>query len=155
MTIQAPRIQWPLRDRWAAPRQPKYPDGSLPWSLSAFATSAEIDSLIRALQQVHETQVGVARRQVTEAIKKLRSDTLPYLPAIPEAQRLLEPLRRRQRDAHELHKKAWSHHRDDRPVDDAAWEVELQRRAAIENEFAAAWADLLKTSQTDKDSEAA
>ena len=107
-----------------------------------FCTSAEIDNRIRALQQLHETQAGIARRRITEAIKQLRNDTFPYIPEVPEAQRLLEPLRRRREDAHNLHRQAWSRHRDDRPVDDAAWAAELQRRAAIESEFAAAWANL-------------
>jgi hypothetical protein len=115
----------------------------LPWRLSDFATSAEIDNLIRALQQLHETQAGVARRRVTDAIKKLRNNTFPVVAEVPEARRLMEPLHRRYQDAHDLHKQAWSQHRDDRPVDDAAWAVELRRRAAIESEFAAAWANLI------------
>ena len=155
MTIQAPSISWPLRDRWAAERQPKYPDGFLSDGLSNFASPAEINELIRALQRLHETQVGIARRHVTEAIKKLRNNALPYVTEVPEAKRLLEPLRLRRREMHELHKRAWSQHRNDRPVDDAAWEAELQRRTAIENAFASAWASLLKTSQADADNEAA
>jgi hypothetical protein len=142
MIIKPPPISWPTRDNWTAPRQPRYPDGSIPLRPSSFATSAEIDNLIRALQQLHETQAGVARRRVTEAIKKLRNDTFPYVAEVPEAKRLLEPLHRRLQDAHNLLKQAWSQHRDDRPVDDAAWAAELQRRATIESEFAAAWADL-------------
>jgi hypothetical protein len=142
MTIKTPPISWPTRDNWADKRQRRYPDGSILERLSNFATPAEIDNLIRALQQLHETQAGIARRRVTEAIKQLRKDTLPYIPEVPEAQRLLEPLRRRRENAHELHKQAWSQYRDDRPIDDAAWATELQRRAAIESGFAAAWANL-------------
>jgi hypothetical protein len=155
MTSQAPSISWPLRDSWEATRQPKYPDGSLSNGLSNFASPAEIDELIRALQRLHETQVGIARRRVTEAIKKLRNNELPYVTDVPEAKRLLEPLRLRRQDMHELYKRAWSQHRNERPVDDAAWEAELRRRAAIENAFASAWASLLKTSRADADNEAA
>jgi hypothetical protein len=143
MTIQAPRIQWPLRDRWAALRQP-HPDGLLPVRPSAFASSTEINNLIRALERLRDTQAGVAKRRVTEAIKKLRNDTFPYISEVPEAKQLVAPLHCRRRNAHELHKQAWSRHRDDQPVDDAAWEAELQRRAAIESEFAAAWAERMK-----------
>jgi hypothetical protein len=147
MIIKPPPISWPTRDRWSAGRQPQHPDGWIPQRLSDFATSAEIGNLIRALQQLHETQAGVARRRVTEAIKKLRSDELSSVPEVPEARRLLEPLQRRRWDAHELHKRAWSQHRDARPVDDAAWAEELQRRATIESEFAAAWVSLLKADE--------
>ena len=64
---------------------------------------------------------------------------LPYVSEVREAQKLLEPLRRRCQDARELHKQAWKQHRDARPVDDQAWQAELERRAAIETEFAALW----------------
>jgi hypothetical protein len=144
MTIQAPQIHWPTRDNWAAKRQPKYPDGEIRQGLSVFATSAEIDNLVLALQRLQETQAGIARRRVTEAIKALRSGVLPYVPQVPAAQQLLEPIRSRQQDAHKLHREVWSQHRDARPVDDDAWAVELQRRAAIESEFAAAWDERMK-----------
>jgi hypothetical protein len=151
-----PSISWPTRDRWTAERQPRYPDGHLSMWLSAFATKAEIIHVGTALERLRETLGGVERRRVTEAIKKLRDNTLPHVTEVPEAQRLLEPLHRRRWDMHELHKRAWNQHRDARPVDDAAWEAELQRRAAIESEFAAAWAKLepLNTSQASTDNEA-
>jgi hypothetical protein len=152
MTIKVPSISWPTRDNWAAQRQPRYPDGSLPGSLSDFASSAEIDNFIRALQQLHETQTGVARRRITEAIKKLRNDRFPDVAEVPEAKRLMEPLHRRYTDAHNLHRQAWGQHRDERPVDDAAWAAELQRRAAIESEFAAAWNERM---QREEEKEAA
>jgi hypothetical protein len=142
MIIKPPPISWPTRENWTTSRQPRHPDGRISQCLSNFATPTEIDNLIRALQQLHETQAGVARRRITEAIKQLRNDALPYLEKVPAAQQLVEPLRRRRENAHELHKQAWSQHRDARPIDDFAWTVELQRRAAIESEFAAAWANL-------------
>jgi hypothetical protein len=144
MTIKAPSMSWPLRDRWAAERQPRFPDSWIPVCLSTFATPVEIDMFIFELQRLHETHSGVARRRITDAIKKLRSDQFPSVAEVPEAKRLLEPLQRRRDDAHELHRKAWSQHRDDLPVDDAAWQAELERRAAIEHEFAAAWAERMK-----------
>ena len=137
--MKAPAISWPTRDNWGSPRQPIHPDGKLPQNLSSFATSTEIEALVRALQQLHEQQSGVAKRRITEAIRKLREDKLPYVSEVREAQKLLEPLRRRYQDATELHRQAWKQYRDARPVDDQAWQVELERRAAVEAEFAALW----------------
>jgi hypothetical protein len=148
MTLAPPPISWPTRENWTTSRQPRHPDGRISQCLSNFATPTEIDNLIRALVQLHATQAGVARRRITEAIKQLRSDTLPHLPEVPAAQQLVEPLRHRRENALELHKQAWSQHRDARAVDDFAWTVELQRRAATESEFAAAWANL--TSQVEE-----
>jgi hypothetical protein len=144
MTIKIPTITWPTRDGWTANRQARYPDGSLPTRPSNFLTLEEINHLGAELERLRETLTGVAKRRVTEAIKNLRNDASILFTTTTTTgfrQPLAEPILRRQHDAKELFRKVWSQHRDDRPVDDAAWELELQRRAVIEREFATAWSE--------------
>ena len=86
--IIKPPISWPRRDNWADKRQSRHPDGWTSSRPSDFATSAEIDNLIRALQQLRETKAGVARRRVTDAIKQLRNDTFPFAAEPLEARQL-------------------------------------------------------------------
>jgi hypothetical protein len=136
-----PRMSWPERERWAAARQPAR-DSWVSQRPSDLATKAEIDTLVGALIRLRDMESGTARRRLTTAIKDLGKDVFPYFSAAsePGARQLIEVLYRRRQDADTMYKEAWQRHRDTRPVDDAAWAAELQRRAAIESEFAAAWA---------------
>jgi hypothetical protein len=76
------------------------------------------------------------RQDINTAIKALRNDTLPAHRSWDGVEAILAPLESRWRAAHAAACEARRKEIQATPIDDAAWERELQHRAACERMFA-------------------
>jgi hypothetical protein len=146
-------MRWPTREAWAKQRQTAhagdsdYPHASRRVSDYGALPSDILDRLkvlwkdygrqMRATAvDAERERIKSKRRFVNVAMKDIRADTIPgwYVPSIgDEARSIIAPLLERQKAAQEAAVATWVTEKAKTPIDDEAWQRELERRQHIED----------------------
>jgi len=155
MTMTEPIIEWPTREEWAKRRRTPYidlaPDTN--WSIASYATPVEIEALKRAMRE-RWSELGSQMRQAGEKDAKnengdndfqlqrecinrgpklIEEGTMPWsVEHYRGAEDLLQELQARYEAGRKAEIEKWEAEVAQTPIDDAAWDKELKRRAEID-----------------------
>ena len=149
---------WPTREQWAENRRALYEGPGSDWRLSQHASEVEIAAAIAACENLWRDlgrqmktaskeprskfkfdteydELRSRRKIINIALKKMRDDTLPY--DVDEAlTEMFAPFYERQHRKREADTEAARREKEATPIDDAAWERELQQRKKSEDDAA-------------------
>jgi hypothetical protein len=155
MTMTEP-IKWPSREEWAKDRRTPYIDSApdtADYSIEAYMTPAESASLKAAMRERWK-ELGRQMRQaggkdvkneqgyndfqwrrkcISAGLKLIAQGTMPWLREhYHGAEDLVQELQARYEAARMAEIGKWEQEVAQTPIDDAAWDAELKRRAQVD-----------------------
>lgn len=130
------KLKWGTRDEWAVGVRTPYADlaPSVSTRIGDYATLPEVADLVVAMRKLKNSMpVGWDRNCINRGLRLIRDGELPIcLEDYGPATDLLAPLHARSENARATALEAWKQKVRATPIDDAAWELELRRRARID-----------------------
>jgi hypothetical protein len=142
--------EWPSRAEWAKSVHTLHYEPEVSKRVSDYMTPPEIETLLRDLRErwkeigrklktASEDDRDTCQRQrrcINRAIKHVSEDGIPIVfDNSYGAKDILAPLHKRYEDARQKAIKSAERAKRAKPVDDAAWAKELERRASVERYF--------------------